>query len=265
MIRRVRSAKVTSVSGSPGRGRYRRRRSRSVAPSGKTRSNVRNMPANAERSPCARKSWNCAERVDMWFTMRSAMTSTARLRRDVVPRPQPRVDLGVIRRVEPGVGPVDRCVERQQVHTAEQARERALEQVGETADRPAQPIRVGDELHLVPHGTLGARDVRSRLDQGPAPSAAPESNGPCAGVSRRSGPLLASPARCSGRCRHGRRRQAGLPARWRPKTSSPTASHTTRATPVIASTQPGPSWAISGTDAAVNRPPPTTGSNMSCL
>jgi hypothetical protein len=52
---------------------------------------------------------------------------------------------------------------------------------------------------------------------------------------------------------------------WGPKTRMPMASHTRSRTAQMISTGPGPIWAISGNEAAVKSPPPTTGSNISCL
>jgi hypothetical protein len=89
-----------------------------------------------------------------------------RERRDVVPRAEPRVDLRVVDRVEPGVGLVDRVEERQDVHAAERALQGALEQGLQTGERPAgEPVDVGDELRPVLH-----RRQPSRVDQ-PGPRA----------------------------------------------------------------------------------------------
>ena len=86
-----------------------------------------------------------------------------RERRHVVPRSQPRIDLRVIDRVEPGVSAVDRMEERQQVDATEQSLQRPLEQMLELAERPAgQAIDVGDELRLVLHARQSGLQLRWR-------------------------------------------------------------------------------------------------------
>ena len=73
-------------------------------------------------APLAEKSRNCGERLEMWLTMTSAITSTSpRDRADVLPGAEPLVDFGVIDRVEARIGAIDRMEERQQMHAAEQA------------------------------------------------------------------------------------------------------------------------------------------------
>jgi hypothetical protein len=78
---------------------------------------------------------------------------------DVGPGAQARVDLRVVDRVETGVGAVDRVEERQQVHTAEDAGQRAVarEQRRHFAQAAAaQAIDVGDELNLILHAFSSA-------------------------------------------------------------------------------------------------------------
>ena len=70
----------------------------------------------------------------------------------VVPGAEPRIDLGVVDRVEAGVGAVDRMEERQDVHAAERLAQRAVEQALKIAERAAgAAVDVGDELRLVLH------------------------------------------------------------------------------------------------------------------
>ena len=70
----------------------------------------------------------------------------------VVPGAEPRIDLGVIDRVEARVGAVDRMEERQQVNAAERLAQRPVEQALQIAERAAgEAIDVGDELRLVLH------------------------------------------------------------------------------------------------------------------
>ena len=58
-----------------------------------------------------------------------------RQRPHVVPGAEPRIDLGVVDRIEAGVGAVDRIEERQDVHAAERVAQRAVEQPREVAER----------------------------------------------------------------------------------------------------------------------------------
>ena len=62
------------------------------------------------------------------------------------------IDLRVIDRIEPGVGTVDRMKEGEQVHAAEGALQRTVQQLLQIAKRAAgQPVGVGDELGLILH------------------------------------------------------------------------------------------------------------------
>ena len=80
-----------------------------------------------------------------------------RERGDVVPRPQPRIDLRVVDRVEPGVGAVDRMEERQHVDAAERPCSGPSSRSLQLAERPAgQAIDVGDQLRLVLHAESSA-------------------------------------------------------------------------------------------------------------
>ena len=101
-------------------------RSASVGIPPNTSSGERNIEACADSSPCRRQSVNCAESIDTWLTIRSAITSTVGAEfGHVGPRAEARVDTGVVDRVEAGVAAVDRDVERQHVHAAERARQLA--------------------------------------------------------------------------------------------------------------------------------------------
>ena len=72
--------------------------------------------------------------------------------RDVVPRSQARIHLGVIDGVEAGIGAVDWMEERQHVDAPERARQRPVEQALKIVERAAgQPIDVRDELRLILH------------------------------------------------------------------------------------------------------------------
>ena len=72
--------------------------------------------------------------------------------RDVVPCAQAVIDLGVVDRVEAGVGAVDRMEERQHVHASERTLQRPVEQLLQVAKRAARKaIDVGDQLCLVLH------------------------------------------------------------------------------------------------------------------
>src|SRR5215472_3545522 len=72
---------------------------------------------------------------------------------------QARVDLGVVLRVEPRVGPVMGAVERQHVHAAEQPVQRTVEQSAQYVQVAAETIRVRDQLnagwHATPHYPSG--------------------------------------------------------------------------------------------------------------
>ena len=58
--------------------------------------------------------------------------------------------------VEASIRPVDGVVKRQDMHAAEQAGQRPVEQVSQFGQSPAaQPVRIGDELDLVFHGVPG--------------------------------------------------------------------------------------------------------------
>ena len=77
---------------------------------------------------------------------------------DVAPASQSRVDLGVVDRVEAGVGAVDGMEERQQVHAAEDLTERAAraQQAAQAlqvlaVEAATEAIDVGDQLDLVLH------------------------------------------------------------------------------------------------------------------
>ena len=73
--------------------------------------------------------------------------------RDVVPPAQAVIDLGVIDRVEAGVGAIDRMEERQHVHASERTLQRpVVEQLLQVAKRAARKaIDVGDQLCLALH------------------------------------------------------------------------------------------------------------------
>ena len=75
----------------------------------------------------------------------------ARERGDVVPSAQARVDARVIDRVESGIRAVDSLEERQNVHAAEEARERPGEELAQTRERASEAVRVGDQLDAVLH------------------------------------------------------------------------------------------------------------------
>ena len=84
--------------------------------------------------------------------------------RDVVPRSQPRIHLGVIDGVEAGIGAVDWMEERQHVDAAERARQRPVEQALKIVERAAgQPIDVRDELGLILHQSGIAPDTRATI------------------------------------------------------------------------------------------------------
>ena len=71
---------------------------------------------------------------------------------DIIPCAQARVDLGVVHRVESGVGAVKRGEERQDVHAFVDVLEAGAQHVGQGCDGAvAQPVGVGDELDLVLH------------------------------------------------------------------------------------------------------------------
>jgi hypothetical protein len=72
-------------------------------------------------------------------------------RRDVVPAAQPGIDLGVVRRVEPGVGTVERAEEGQHVHAADQPGQRAVEDLAQTGEVAAEPVGIRDEVDPVRH------------------------------------------------------------------------------------------------------------------
>ena len=79
-----------------------------------------------------------------------------RQRRDVLPRPEPLVHLRVVHRVEAGVRAVEGPVERQNVHPAEQPRQRSVEQLTQAAEVAAEAVGVGDQLNISSHaGLLG--------------------------------------------------------------------------------------------------------------
>ena len=62
------------------------------------------------------------------------------------------IDLGVIDRVEAGVGAIDRMEERQHVHASERTLQRPIEQLLQVAKRAARKaIDVGDQLCLILH------------------------------------------------------------------------------------------------------------------
>ena len=71
---------------------------------------------------------------------------------DIVPRAQTRVDLGVVHRVEAGVGTVERGEERQYVHAFVHAVEAGAQHIGQGCDGAVtEPVGVGDELDFILH------------------------------------------------------------------------------------------------------------------
>jgi hypothetical protein len=85
------------------------------------------------------------------------MTSTTGLQRcsealHVLPTAEPRVDRGVVLRVEPGIRAVVGREERQEVNASEEPLERPLENRPKARQRATEPVDVGDELDLVAHG-----------------------------------------------------------------------------------------------------------------
>ena len=122
-----------------GAGRVKREQVGLAAPRGKHarvgQEHARSKESRSSRGPSRRIA---GDRRDTWLTITSAMTSMrVGKRRDVVPRSQPRIDLGVVDRVEAGVGAVDRMEERQHVDAAERARQRPVEQAPQIAERAA--------------------------------------------------------------------------------------------------------------------------------
>ena len=69
----------------------------------------------------------------------------------VVPPAQPRVDGGVVDRVEPCVGAVERREERQHVHAGEHPRQRAVQQRAQAWQRPREAVGVGDQVGARAH------------------------------------------------------------------------------------------------------------------
>ena len=58
----------------------------------------------------------------------------------------------MINRIVPGVGSVDRVIEREQVNPAKQSRKRASQQLAKIGEiTAAEAVDVGDELNLVSH------------------------------------------------------------------------------------------------------------------
>ena len=80
-------------------------------------------------------------------------------RGDVVPGAQPGVDLGMVHRVEAGVRTVERPVERQNVHPAEQAGERPVQQPMQARQVAAQAVGVGDQVTSSGGGARGSMGV----------------------------------------------------------------------------------------------------------
>ncbi len=67
----------------------------------------------------------------------------------VIPITQARVHFGVICRVETSIGSVDWMKKRKQVDTAEDTRERPVEQGSQLVEITGQSINVSDELDLI--------------------------------------------------------------------------------------------------------------------
>ena len=97
------------------------------------------MPANGESSPRASESSNCGDLRETWLTITSAITSvSAGERPHIVPGAQPRIDLRVVDRIEAGIGAVDRMEEREHVHAAERALQRAAKQLAQILKVPPE-------------------------------------------------------------------------------------------------------------------------------
>ena len=63
----------------------------------------------------------------------------------VLARTEPRIDRGVVRQVEAGVGSVLRKEEQKNAHTTEQTRHRSVQNLTQRREVPSEATRIGDE------------------------------------------------------------------------------------------------------------------------
>ena len=129
-----------------------------MAPSGKIEDSVRNSGAASDSLALGLVALELRRPVDMWLTMRSAITrrpcdSSA----EVGPLAEPAVDLGVVLGVEPGVRAVERAEERQHVHTVEDVPEALGQHPGQPGEVPTEPVGVRDQLGTPGVASPGAR------------------------------------------------------------------------------------------------------------